>query len=360
MKHTRTIDRPQPLVALTVVAMTLSLLLGCQGKAEQAAAEPERRLVQATEIKQGPDEESIEATGVGAFRDEARLSFKVGGVLKMLTVREGERVKKGQKLAELDLQEVGAALVQAQAGYDKAQRDLQRGQQLRAQEVITQVQLENLETAAKVAKAQLSQAQFSNTTAAIHAPTDGLILRRSAQISEVVAPGQPILLMGSESSGYVVKASLSDKQAVRVSMNQEAEVRFDALPQQQFKGRVIERGQAADPVTGTYSLQVEVKGQTGQTLLSGLTGRIKLLPTSQVTQRAYVPLSAVVEGNSEQAWLFVLQPDNSVKKQSVQVAFVKQDQLALKTPLPEGTRVISAGAAYLRDGEIVKLDEARP
>ncbi|MDH4394573.1 MAG: efflux RND transporter periplasmic adaptor subunit [Limnobacter sp.] len=346
--------------AMVPMALVASLvtLSGCGPKEPQAApAEANYRLVQVSEVKSGPSTESVTASGVGAFRDESRLSFKVGGVVKTILVREGEQVKKGQLLASLDQQDVNAALTQAQAGFEKAQRDLERGKSLRAQEVIPQVQVENLETAAKVAQATLSQAQFASATASIKAPADGVVLKRFSQPSEVVAPGQPILLIGSESSGFVLKAALSDKQAVRVALGNEAKVQFDAHPSTEWTGKVIERSQASDPITGTYGIQVaiDMASVADKKLLSGMQGNLSIRPQGSAEDRSYVPLSAVVEGNNKEAWLFTVDANNVAKRTPVKVAFVKQDQLALLEPLPQGTKVVSSGAAYLRDGETVRI-----
>ena len=64
-----------------------------------------------------------------------------------------------------------------------------------------------------------------------------------------------------------------------------------------------------------------------------------------------------VLGDNKAAWIYTIQADNTVKRQTVQVAFIQGDRLALQDTLPEGTRVVSTGAAYLHDGETVKVQE---
>lgn len=342
-----------------VPVFTLLVLTACgPGKPEQATA-VEYRLVKTALVETGPAANLIGVPGIGAFRDETRLSFKVGGIVARMDVREGDSVDKGQRLAALNKQDVDAALSQARANDDKAQRDLARGRLLREQEVIAKVQLDNLETAAQAARAQLTQARFASQTADIVAPANSLVLKRYAQVGEVVSPGQPVLLVGSKSSGFVMKASLVDTQAVHMQLGKKAEVEFDALPGTTWPGKVIELSQAADPATGTYGvlIAVDTTALTGINLLSGMQGRARIEPTNFTGTRSYVPIEAVVEGDNKSAWLFTVQADNTVKRQIVQVAFVSGDRLALQEPLPEGTRVASTGAAYLQDGETVKVQE---
>lgn len=345
---------------ITLISLISSALLAACGPAtpEEAPA-AEYRLVKTETVQTGPAASLIEVPGVGAFRDETRLSFKVGGVIETISVREGETVSKGQKLAALNKQDVNAAVSQASAGFEKAQRDLTRGRSLQAQEVISKVQLDNLATAAQSARAQLSQAQFASQTAEIRAQANGVVLKRFAQTGEVVSPGQSILLLGSKSSGFVLKASLADKQAVHIQLGNTAKVEFDALPGVTWPAKVIELSQAADPATGTYGvlLALDTAAHTGLNLLSGMQGRAGIEPANFSGIRSYVPIESVVEGDNKAAWIFTVQADNTVKRQAVQVAFISGDRLALLDELPEGTRVVSTGAAYLQNGETVNVQE---
>lgn len=339
--------------------LSIVVLAACGPATPEETTEVEYRLVKTQTVQTGPAASLIEVPGIGAFRDETRLSFKVGGVIDSITVREGDMVSKGQRLAALNKQDVNAAVSQASASFEKTQRDLQRGKLLHEQEVISKVQLDNLQTAAQAARAQLSQAQFASQTAEIQTQTNGVVLKRFAQPGEVVSPGQPILLIGSQGSGFVMKSSLADRQAVHVRIGTKAQVEFDALPGVMWPGKVIELSQAADPATGTYGVLVALDTDTHKdvNLLSGMQGRAHIEPANFSATRSYVPIEAIVEGNNKAAWIYTLEGNSTVKRQPVQVAFINGDQIALVNTLPEGTRVISTGAAYLQDGETVKVQE---
>jgi membrane fusion protein, multidrug efflux system len=342
---------------LAIVCLLALSACGPQPAPEEPT--PNLRLVKTAPVQQGPAASLIEVAGVGAFRDETRLSFKVGGVIEQITVREGEHVAQGKKLAWLNKQDVNAALSQAAAARDKAQRDFDRAKKLREQEVISEVQLSNLQTVVQQANAQFSQAQFASQTAEIAAPAKGVVLKRFAQVGEVVAPGQPIVLIGSKASGFVMRASLADRQAVHVQLGNRAEVEFDALPGVKWPGKVIELSQAADPATGTYGVLVslDTNAHSNLNLLSGMQGRTAIEPPNFSEQRSYVPIEAVVEGNNDAAWIFTVNSDNTVKRQAVKVLFVQGDRLALLDPLPVGTQVVRTGAAYLQDGDLVEVQE---
>ena len=81
-------------------------------------------------------------------KHEMRLSFKMGGLVRRIHVQQGEAVKKGQRLAEIELTEVDAQVEQARQMAEKAQRDLKRGENLYADQVISLEQLQDLRTQA--------------------------------------------------------------------------------------------------------------------------------------------------------------------------------------------------------------------
>ena len=99
----------------------------------------------------GPAVPPIDTNGLVVTKHEMRLSFKMGGVVRRIHVQEGDVVKQGQRLAEIELTEVGAQVEQARQLADKAERDLKRGENLYADQVISLEQLQDLRTQAAMA-----------------------------------------------------------------------------------------------------------------------------------------------------------------------------------------------------------------
>ena len=181
----------------------------------------------------------IAATGQVASQDEMRLSFKLGGVVRRIAVKEGDEVKQGQRLAEIELAEVGAQVEQARQLAAKAQRDLERGERLHADQVISLEQLQDLRTQASVAGAGLKSAQFNLGFSTIVAPRDGVVLRKLVEEREQVAPGAPVLELGSRDGGYVVKLALADREVVQLKLGDPAALR-----------RIVERSPSHDQADG--------------------------------------------------------------------------------------------------------------
>src|SRR5262249_8401543 len=158
---------------------------------------------------------TIRTNGVIANKDEMRLSFKVGGVIRQIAVQEGDRVRRGQKLAEIEQTEINAQVEQARAVAEKAERDLARGERLFGDKVISLEQLQDLRTQASVSQAALDSAKFNWGYAAIVAPRDGTVLRKLAEDRELVAAGAPVIVLGSQDRGFVLRAGLADRDIVQ-------------------------------------------------------------------------------------------------------------------------------------------------
>ncbi len=127
----------------------------------------------------GPAAPSIRTNGLLANEDEIRLAFKVGGVIRRLSVTEGDQVRKGLKLAEIEQAEIDAQVEQAAQAHEKARRDVERGERLYADKVISLEQLQDLKTQLAVNEAALNSAKFTWSYAAIIAPHDGTVLAAS-------------------------------------------------------------------------------------------------------------------------------------------------------------------------------------
>lgn len=335
-----------------VFVSLLGGLIGCGSSGEEVAA-PTATPVRVAAATLGPAAPAIRTSGVLANEDEFRLSFKVGGVIKRLAVSEGERVRKGQRLAEIEQAEINAQVEQARQAHDKARRDVERGERLYADKVISLEQLEDLRTQQKVAEAGLNAAEFNWNYAAIVAPIDGTVLRRLADERELVAAGTPVLVLGAQ-EGFVVKAGVADREIVQLKIGDAAEIKLDALPGATLQGKVTEIASGADPTSGMFGIEVAID-PTNRPLKSGLVAKVAITPASAHSgSLVYVPIASIVEGRGERASVYVLEDDRA-KRREVEVAFISSERVALTSGLAEGERVVTDGALYLDDGELIAV-----
>jgi len=344
------------IVALVFIAALL--LGGCEKK---NGAEPVKPTpVRISRASTGPAVPPIDTSGIVVTKDEMRLSFKMGGVVRRIQVQEGDVVKRGQRLAEIELTEVEAQVEQARQLAEKATRDLKRGENLYADQVISLEQLQDLRTQAALAEAQLKSARFNQGYSVITAPRDGMVLRKLVEERELVPAGAPVLVFGESDRGFVLRAALADREIVNVRLGDKGEIRMDAFPGQTMIGTIIEVSSAADPKSGMFPIEVKFDAAPPR-LVSGLVARLRLEPQSTGTPLTYVPMAALVEGNGDRASVFVVQGGKALKR-DVRVAFITADSIALESGIISGETVITDGALFLENGQPVEVlrDTGKP
>jgi multidrug efflux system membrane fusion protein len=348
---TRTRDGTFAGAVVVALVFCTALLTGCGKNDTPEAVKPTP--VRTQHASQGPAVPPIDTNGIVVTKHEMRLSFKMGGVVRRIHVQEGNVVKRGQRLAEIELTEVNAQVEQAEQLANKAERDLKRGENLYADQVISLEQLQDLRTQAAMSGAQYKSAQFNLGYSVITAPRDGMVMRRLAEERELVAAGAPVLVLGESDRGYVVRAALADREIVNVKLGDKGEIRMDAFPGQSMAGTIVEIASAADERSGMFPVEVHFDSPPPR-LVSGLVARLRLAPVTGAPPLTYVPMAALVEGDGDRASVFVID-GGKAQRREVRVAFITADSIALESGLAAGVAVVTDGALYLETGEAVEI-----
>ena len=200
----------------------------------------------------------VHTTGTLVASEELKLSFKTGGIVGKIFVREGDRVRKGDILASLDLLEINANAEQAKIAYDKAVRDFIRAENLLKEGATTLEKKQNAETAMNMAKNSLEIARFNLQHSKIEAPDNGIVMKQFVKKNELVSSGYPVFLFGTSGKYWKVKAGLSDRDMIKINPGDSAEVGFDAWPGVKFSAMVDQVGEMSNPYTGTYEAELIV------------------------------------------------------------------------------------------------------
>lgn len=349
------------LAQLICILSLAALLWACGSKASndtnETATPPDEAVIP---IKLAPVStvvraEPVVASGLVASAQEARLSFKVGGVINQMFVEEGQTVRKGQLLATLDLTEIDAQVSQAQFANEKAERDLGRVKSLYADTAATLEQLQNATTGTNVAKQNLTIAQFNRNYAQIRSTVDGTVTRKVANDGELTSPGAPVYQISSNRpNDWIVRVGVSDKDWARLRLGNRASITLDAYPGRTFSGTVSELAQAADQVNKLYEVEVRIN-PGGAKLAPGLFGKVTLVP-AQSRSYTLVPVEAIVEGNGKDGFVYVLASDQKhVQKTPVQIGFLDGDKVLLINGLSGVKNVVTAGSAFLTEESTVTI-----
>ncbi|MDZ4698669.1 MAG: efflux RND transporter periplasmic adaptor subunit [Rhodothermales bacterium] len=343
------------LALLPALLLATLAFVGCNrnADAEQPGPPSDALAVRTAPVVRDTRPMPIYTSGRLAAKSEMKLSFKIGGLVDGLFVDEGARVRAGAVLAQLNRTEIDAQVLQAERADEKAQRDLERVEALFADSVATLEQVQDARTGAEIAGASLRIAAFNRQHATIVAPVSGRVLRRLAEPNELVQAGQPLFLFAGDTSGWIVRMGLADRDIVKLSLADSVHLAFDAYPDVLFTGYVSEIADAADPLSGTFEVEVAIADPAGK-LKSGFIARASLYP-SQAETYDFVPVEALVEGDGQEGIVYGLGSDRKVQKHVIRIGRMLDNEVAVAAGLEGVDEVITEGAGFLNDGDSVRV-----
>jgi membrane fusion protein, multidrug efflux system len=299
----------------------------------------------------------IVGTGMLMSKAESRLSFKTGGVISRIYVREGDDVKAGQLLATLDMTEINSQVAQAQLGVQKSERDLQRAKNLYADTVATLETVQNATTGAEIARKTYEIAQFNQKFSEIRAPRSGKVLKKMMSPGELAGPGMPVFFINeatANTNDWVVRVGVSDRDWAALKVGNATQIGFDAYPNETFTGRVSKLADMIDPTSGTYEVEIAVETK-GKRMAAGLFAHVKIQPSAS-SPMTLIPIEALVEGNGTEGFVWTLNADNvSAKKTPVKIVRIMENEVGV-SGLTQNS-VITEGSSYLTEKTKVKKVE---
>ncbi len=296
--------------------------------------------------------DSLRAIGILNTQTEVKLSFKTGGIVESVDVKEGQTVKKGALLTSLNLSEINARTKQASIAMEKQERDYKRALNLFLDSVITLESLQNAKTAFELAKTEKSIADFNLGHSKIIAPSEGKIQQILVEKGEIIAPGYPAILFASTENNWVVKVSLADKDIVRFREGDRAVAMLDAFPGKRFSATVTELAALADPVTGTFSVELMIN-ETDPAFRSGFIARTFLFPSDSLAGW-YLPFEAVHDLDHGKGFVYLLD-GKTVQKQEIRIGGLTAEGVILSEGVSAEDFVVTEGGEYLKEGAVVRV-----
>jgi RND family efflux transporter MFP subunit len=319
---------------------------------------------------------AITANGYVVARTKASVAAKVAGRLAYLGVSEGSRVRKGEIMAKIEGADIAAALEaarasegQARAQLTQAQSDLTRATALESRGVISTVDLENARTRlnslsagyrAAVANTRLAAATLENTN--VRAPFDGTVLRKDAEVGEIVAPSsaggglsRTAIVTMADLGSLEVEVDVNEAYIARVTNGQPARITLDAYPDTSFAGSVRQVVPTADRQKATVLVKVAIEDKDPR-ILPEMGARVDFVPAGQSSaqaaapRRVYVPRAALAPGN--RVWIVA---DGKAKAQSVTPGAQDGARVEVKEGLAGDEVVILEPPAGLKDGAAVRV-----
>jgi multidrug efflux system membrane fusion protein len=334
--------------------------------------------VSVAEVERMDVRQTIQAIGTLTALNTAVVRAKIDGELKALRFSEGQMVRAGDVLAEIDDRNAQAQLAQAEgqlardvAQLRNAQLDLQRYQGLLEKDAIARQQVESqqalvrqLQGTVQSDQAQLDAAKLQLTHTRVVAPISGRLGLKQTELGSLVRAGD---------ANGIVSINQTDPMAVlfavpeiHVPLIQRKLRSGQALPVQVWdrdakqmlaQGRVSSTDNAIDLATGTLRLKATFPNADGA-LFPNQFANIRL-ELDTLKDSLAVP-SAAIQRGAAGTFVYVVQADNSVLTKVVQLDAQDGDWQAIRGPINAGDKVVTDGADRLRDGSKVDVVKSAP
>jgi len=362
-------------IAIVIVAGALALVL---------RPGPVRVEVALAEASGGgvPSAAGITANGYVVARTKASISAKIAGRMEYLGVHEGSRVLKGDVIARLESADQQAALRSARANVGQveaqlgqARRDLERATALADQRVLSAAELENARTKMDVLAAQLNashalvqQAEVDVENTRVRAPFDGTVLRKDAEVGEIVAPSsagggltRTAIVTMADLATLEVEVDVNEAYIAQIQGDQPARITLDAYPDTSFAGRVRQVVPTADRQKATVQVKVSILDRDPR-ILPEMGAKVVFLrhgdgsAAAVAQRRVMVPAEALVRGqNAVSVWIV---ENGRVVSRPVDAGLEHDGKVEVRSGLSGGESVVLRPPAGLRDGARVRVSNS--
>ena len=290
-----------------------------QAEGDKKGAKPALEFAEADVVRLQRHRLSVESDIPGTVQavSQAIVRAKVAAEVRKVLVREGDRVKAGQTVAEFDTAQLRAQLAERTAAVESAKAELSTAERTRKsnEELLKQAFISKnaydasegasqaRQAAVALAKAQLEQTQIALADAIVRSPIDGVISKRYVQPGEKV--GFDAMLIGIvDLSQLEVQAQASLADVAKIEPGMPAKVTIEGLPDRVYEGKVERINPSAEPGTRSIHIYVSLANE-GSLLKAGMFAKVRLTMAAE-RETASLPVSAVRgEGAQTYVWLLV-------------------------------------------------------
>lgn len=363
---------------LVILIAITALTAGCGSKQGMEKTAVPVRVVPVQQIEQG---NTVRYSANIVPTSQVDLSFKSGGYVKsvrmvrgadgnMRKLEEGDWVRKGTVLAQVDPQDYVEKLHQAKAQLDRAHAELEKAR-LQFERISTlyaaksatkpeydrdKAQYESAQASVSSANAQVREAEIALNYCSLEAPFDGWIVKRNVDIGALVGA----MTNGfSISNTQLVKAvfGVPDTSINRVKLGQAHVVFTDALPEP-LEGKVTAISPAADPKSRVYSVEITIPNPH-ERLKSGMIARISLGGQEMEKALLAVPLESVIRDPQGRGFAVMIASGTgeiaTAEVRPVKLRDAYGNMVSVSTGLAPGERVVTRGSTLIKSGDTIRI-----
>lgn len=340
-----------------MMMLASAVLTGCGKKADGAADAQEP--VSVKEMVVGEDTLTADGQAAGGTNysgtveeeNGVALSFAIGGTIKQLRVKVGDRVRRGQLIASVDPTSVKNAYDMAHATHLQAEDAFKRMKQLHDKGSLPDIKWVEAQSQLQQAVAAENVARKNVADCNLYSPTDGIISEKLAEAGQNTAPGMPIAKLVT-TRVLNVKIAVPESEISGIKAGQHATIKVQALNGRCYSGHVVEKGVIADPMTRSYSVKIRVES-AADGLLPGMVSSVSLAGGTSSAGTVVIPARLVQLGDDNSNFVWI---DNGGKavRCTIVCGGYQSNGVTVVSGLQHGDRLIVEGQQKVCSGTPVK------
>ncbi len=312
---------------------------------------PRSKDVAVVELTPKPFDYYIQTQGSVEAFDNIVISARTGGAITQVFAKEGDVVKKGQTLAQIDNSITLRSIEEVKSGLELANSVYERQKNLWDQKIGTEVQYLQAKTNKESLEKRLATLNEQLDMSRVKSPINGSIDEVNMKIGQNAAPGIPAFRVVS-SDKLKMKANVSESYVTDISTGNKANLTFSDV-NKSIEAKVTFVGRTINQLSRTFA--VEVALPPNEDLRPNMTGVLRIIFHSEKAA-IVVPVNIVQEVNEQKiVYTATMEGDKMVAKRNVvEVGGVYGNMAQIKSGLKAGDKIITVGFQGLNEGELVK------
>jgi len=293
----------------------------------------------------------LEALGTARANESVDVTAKVANQVSAVRFAEGQQVRKGDVLVELDSAQERADLVAAEAALAESRSQYRRSRELYTTRVLSDSQIEQIEATYRAAEARVAAARARVADTVVRAPFAGRVGLRRVSVGSLISPGTVITTL-DDTATIKLDFTIPETFIAAVQPGLEISARSVAYPDTSFGGRVASVDSRVDPATRSVTVRALLPNAQGL-LKPGMFLTVRL--SRGAVDALLVPEQALVPEQGD-VYVFVVR-DGTASKRKLRLGERRVGDVQVLDGLAAGELVVTEGTQKLRDGAAVSVVE---
>lgn len=341
------------LILRGLIIIMMLWFTGCKEKKNPTSASEERVIVKVQQIKPSNNEQQNDYVGIVEESISVPVSFLTNGQVTRVYVTEGQRVKKGQLLAELNSSNYQSMYQISRSKEKQAEDAYTRLSDLYKKQSLPEIKYIEVQTGVEQARSATQIALKNLHDCKLYAPMDGIIGARSIEIGMSIMPTVTVFKL-VKIDKVNVKISVPENEVSKIKTGQKAQISVTALDNEQFEGKIEEKGVMANPLSHTYDIKIALSNPK-EKLMPGMVCKVAI-HNNNSTNQVVVPSNVIQIDKDGQQYLLIADTiTKKVMKRVVKVGAPYQNGVIITTGLQAGDQLIIEGYQKVSENSTIQI-----